>query len=149
MNLFLTSTRLFFIISKHLVESYYVGRKVSSRELASLYSINNRALIPVLNRLTRTRYLYLQVGGLNPGHIFSRDPKQISVGEIIATLQGEVEMVGCDIILSSGPSECTPDKRCKFCRTIADFVESERKEIYSISLYDLYIDSKHVSRINQ
>ena len=143
-NLFLTSTRLFLIVSKHLVASYYDGRKVSSRELADIYNINNRALIPVLNRLTRTGYMYSQVGGLNPGHIFSKDPKEIRVGEIIIALEGEMDMMGCDSILGDGVAGCTSENRCKFCRIIANFIELGRKKIHSISLYDLYIDSKQM-----
>ena len=147
-NLFLTSTRLFIIVSKYLVESFYDGRKVSSRELANTYNVNNRALIPILNRLTRTGYLHSQVGGLNPGHIFSKDPKKISVGEVIVALEGEMDMMGCDSILGDGVTGCTSENRCKFCRTISNFIELGRKEIHSISLYDLYIDSKQTQKIN-
>lgn len=144
-NLFLTSTRLFLIVSKYLVEAFYEGRKVSSRELADVYDINNRTLVPMLNRLTRTGYLLSQVGGSNPGHIFSRNPKDISVGEVIVALEGGLEMAGCDAILGNVSAGCTAENRCTFCKTVAKFVEYGRQEMCSMSLYDLYSDAKKIT----
>ena len=141
-NVFLSSTRIFLIVSKYLVEAFHEGRKVSSKELAEVYNINNRTLVPMLNRLTRTGYMLSQVGGSNPGHIFSKDPKDISVGEVILALEGGLEMIGCDAILGNVSVGCTVENRCKFCSTVAKCIEAGRQEMHSISLYELYIDAK-------
>ena len=148
-SLFLTSTRLFLIVSKSLTKAYYDGCRLSSKTLAEIYNTNPRSLIPMLNRLTRVGYLSSKVGGLNPGHIFTRDPKQISVGEIIVALEGKLEMVGCDSILRDVKSECTPENRCKFCKVVADYIEQERKERSAISMYDLYADSLRDTEIDE
>ena len=103
--------------------------------------MNPRALIPMLNRLTRMGYLQSKVGGKNPGHIFIKDPKEISVGEVILALEGRLEMIGCDTVLGGEVAGCTAENRCTFCKRVAHYIELGRKEWHATSLYQLYQDS--------
>ena len=86
-------------------------------------------------------YLQSKVGGNNPGYIFARDPKEISVGEIIVALEGTLEMLGCDSILGGEKVGCTPENRCLFCKSVAHYTELGRQQGHAITLYQLYQDS--------
>ena len=95
----LLSTRLFLIVSPSFVQAYEEKNKISAPEVAEIYKMNHRALMPSLRRLTQVGILKSQVGGSQPGFILARPPEEISMYEIITALEGESYVSHCrDII---------------------------------------------------
>ncbi|MFI3333243.1 MAG: hypothetical protein SNI51_05835 [Rikenellaceae bacterium] len=75
----LLSTRMCIISSSQLIKGYYAGQKTTATSLSEKYNLNIRTLNPALNKMTRAGILKSQVGGVDRGYIFARDPKEISV----------------------------------------------------------------------
>ena len=93
--MFLSSTRLFLIASRYLVQGYADNIKLTAPDIATRCNMNPRALMPALRRLTQVGILKSQTGGTSPGFIFARDPETISMYEIISALEGEFKFHCC------------------------------------------------------
>ena len=89
------STRLLLIASNHLVEGYKNNIKITAPSIAERCNINPRALMPALRRLTQVGILRSQVGGKEPGFILSRDPSEISLFDIIYSLEDDLNVMSC------------------------------------------------------
>ena len=103
----LLQTRLFLIASSSLVQGHADKVKITAPSIAKRYNINSRALMPALRRLTQVGILKSQVGGSNPGFIFTRKPSRISMYEIITALEGEFKILSCRDIMD--------DVKCEIC----------------------------------
>ncbi len=121
-----------------MVESYINKNMISAPELAEKFNINKRALMPSLHRLTQAGYLRSQIGGSNPGFIFTRDPRQISVTEIIRALEGELRMEPCRELLPDVNCACVDCESCMFHNSINKLIADSKAILSKTTLYDLY-----------
>ncbi len=147
--MFLTSTRLFIIVSRLLVDGYYKKRMITAPELADFFNVNKRALMPALHRLTQAGYLRSQIGGSTPGFRFTKDPKEINTGEIIRNLEGEMKMDSCRDLIPNVNCICDSCTNCLFYNKINQMIDDERKKLYKISLFDLFADTKLFKDLTQ
>src|SRR6266571_7221813 len=74
------------IAVRHLAEHADMGA-CSAKDLAEMYGIPQEALAKILQRLVRAKLLVSQ-HGTNGGYVLSRDPRKISVLEVIRALEG-------------------------------------------------------------
>lgn len=112
----LVSTRLVLLACNYLSEGYYQGKRIPAPELAAKYNINVRAIMPALRNLTRAGILSSQVGGREPGFIFTRDPKEISYYDIVSTLEGVPQFHCCKQIDKSLKCDCDDVDKCELYR---------------------------------
>ncbi len=137
----LKSTRLFFIITPILVEAYNQKRMLTAPFLSDLMKVNKRALTPSLHRLMQVGFLRSQTGGTNPGFIFAKDPRQISITEVVMTLEGVRPMDPCRELFPEANHTIKDGCTCLLCTLMNKQIAQAVDVFTKISLYDLYEDA--------
>jgi Rrf2 family protein len=94
------------IAVRHLAEHADLGA-CSAKDLAEMYAIPQEALAKILQRLARAKLLVSQ-HGTNGGYVLSREPRKISVLEVIRAIEGPLFMTSCKSVRGCGTSlKCT------------------------------------------
>ncbi len=94
------------IAMRHLAEHADLGA-CSAKDLAEMYGIPQEALAKILQRLVRSRLL-VSHHGTNGGYVLSRDPRAISVLEVIRAIEGPLFMTSCKSVKGCDTSlKCT------------------------------------------
>jgi Rrf2 family protein len=94
------------IAVRHLAEHADLGA-CSAKDLAEMYGIPQEALAKILQRLARARLLTSQ-HGTNGGYVLARDPRKISVLEVIQAIEGPLFQSSCKSVKGcSTSSKCT------------------------------------------
>ena len=137
------STRLALIASRFLVESYYNGYKVPSTDVAAEYNMNIRALMPALRKLTQGGILRSQTGGNEPGFIFARDPKTISLYEVIVALEGETNFEGCRDVMGGVSCDLQNCKNCIIYSSMEKGLAAIKHTLENKTLFDHYESIKN------
>lgn len=109
-------------------ESYIPMKDVAARQGLSLKYIER--IMPLLNK----GGLVQGVHGKGGGYRLSKDPKDISAGEILQLTEGNLAPVAC---LECGAEECPRAKGCKTLPMWNEFHSMANDYFNSISLADL------------
>ncbi len=136
--MFNTSTRLALIASRFLTEAYYNGYKIPSTDLTSEYNMNSRALMPALRKLTNAGILRSQTGGNEPGFIFARDPKTISLYEIITILEGKTMMMRCNELVNDICCDVEDCDNCIFYTLTKEGLQNIKAKFENVTVFDHY-----------
>ena len=131
-----TSQRLGLIACRYLVEKYEEQINVSAPDIAQKYNMNVRALMPALRKLTQAGILNSQIGGKAPGFMFSKDPKNISLYEVIIELSEERKTWCCrntTSIINCGMQTCDS---CNIYRTITGGMDKIHEVFKHVSVFD-------------
>lgn len=132
------STHLFIIACEHLTECFYDGKLVSATDISQKYNMNYRALRPALVTLTRSGVLQSQTGGKEPGYKFTRDPREISLYEIMLHLEGPTENICCMDMIRGLKCSCKNKSDCVFYKANMKII-ADSKELFSkIPLTELF-----------
>lgn len=145
--MFLVSTRIIFIVSVGLVKSYEENKKITAPKLASDYNLNVRVLNSALRSLVKAGILNSQIGGTQPGFIFSRNPRQISLYEIITALEGKTRMMSCHDVIPNMKCDIKDCSRCMLYEVVSENLKNLHDKLKSISIFDHYkkfIDRHHL-----
>ncbi len=131
----LTSTRTTLHSLRSLVEAWERNERLNSTELTELHQLNSRALSQNLTRLVRAGLLHSTVGGNSRGYTFSRNPRDISLADVLDVLEGRTAHKGCKQILPQliETIEC---ERCLVCMVMDDVLQYAHNRFKAISLYD-------------
>ncbi|MFI3265159.1 MAG: Rrf2 family transcriptional regulator [Rikenellaceae bacterium] len=136
----LIPTQLAILVCTHLVPYYFEGVRVGVPEMQKRFNVNPRTLNPALRTLVHAGILNSRTGGLDRGYILARDPKSISVYDIVHLIQGEPKVECC--VETHGCMNCEAVKcsngYCKIFNRLNSVLEISRQEIGKISLYDQY-----------
>ena len=138
----LACTRYGLIACRFLTEGYYTNKYISAPAIAEKYNMNTRAIMPALRQLTRTGILHSRVGGKEPGFIFSRDPKSISILEIFIALEGDFRTTCCREIIKELKCDCRKKEDCSVLSLITHLFEQAKKSMAAISIYDHALKAK-------
>ncbi len=140
----LIPTQLAILICTHLVPDYYQGRRVGVPEMQQRFNINPRTLNPALRTLVHAGILNSRTGGLDRGYILSRDPKSISVYDIIRLIQAELKVECCTNAYGCTNCEAAKSENgyCRVFNRLNAVLEFARQEIANISLYDQYYNEE-------
>lgn len=138
----LIATRLGVIACRYLVEGYGEGRYISVPEIADKFSMNARALMPAMRQLVRVGLLRSRVGGNTPGFIFSKDPKDITLYQILVALEGETRFVCCEELIPGLRCDCKDKTQCKFNSMFGGIMDGAILKLSSISISD-YANEKN------
>ncbi|MEK7385219.1 MAG: Rrf2 family transcriptional regulator, partial [candidate division NC10 bacterium] len=85
---------------------------VSAKRIAEEFQIPPELLAKILQRLAKRRLIVAQAGPKG-GYVLSRQPNEISVGEVVRALEGPISIVGC---LDHGG--CPQELRCNLRRPV-------------------------------
>lgn len=125
-----------------LIAGYYAGQKTTATLLAEKFGLNIRTLNPSLNKMTHAGILRSQVGGVDRGYIFTRDPREISVYDIVEAVEGFSYMKTCEEALDG--SKCSKED-CTLCplfETSAQIRDYTKEQYKKISILDLFLKEK-------
>lgn len=134
--MFLAVTRYGLIACQYLAESYAEGRYVAAPDIAEKYNMNVRALMPALRQLTKASILRSRVGGSEPGFIFAKNPKEVSVLEILLALEGDIEFTCTKDLIPGIQCDCSSVKVCKFYETFCNIIQQAKDTLSTISITD-------------
>ena len=134
--MFLRSTKLALIAMRYFVEKYNDGINVTAPEISTVYNMNPRALMVALRRLTQVGILKSQVGGVHPGFRLSKDPKEISMYDIIMSLEGISAMNGCRNEVEGVHCQLDDCGKCRVYNVVNLSISNMYDQLKSLSLYD-------------
>ena len=132
--MFLRSTKLALIALHYLVERYHDGINVTAPEISKVYNMNPRALTVSLRRLTQVGILRSQVGGVQPGFRLSKDPKAISMYDIIISLEGITTMNECRDSIEGVHCQLDDCSKCKTYNVINFCISNMYDQLKLLSL---------------
>jgi Rrf2 family transcriptional regulator, nitric oxide-sensitive transcriptional repressor len=91
-----------------------VGRRggyVSAREISEQYNVPRRLLAEVLKDLSRTALVESQRGAAG-GYALARSADLITVGEVVAALEGAPSLASCENLGAAHGGECELERGC-------------------------------------
>lgn len=134
----LQSTRMCIIACRDLVKGFYENKKITAPQIAERYGMNVRMLNRTLSILVRQGLLSSQVGGIEPGYIFTKNPSEITLYDILSILEGDVKMQCCKEILGNDGCINQNKETCIIYKTINKGLLDIRKELMKINLTQDY-----------
>lgn len=134
--MFLVTTRLGLIACQYLAENYTEGRYISAPDIAEKYNMNVRALMPALRQLTRVGILRSRVGGLEPGFIFSRNPEELSVLDIVLALEGDNEFLCCMDSINGIKCNCKGKEECVLFESFNKMIHQMKFQLSKMAILD-------------
>lgn len=137
----LSSTRLCLIASVSLVQEYLDGRMITASDMAAKYNFNARSINPSLTRLVRVGLLRSQVGGKGRGFVLSKDPREISLFDIVNSLEGSNSLSRCTDMMYGVKCSIGDCSNCHLYTKLNKLYDAESDVLKSISLYDHYLSS--------
>ena len=87
------------------------GEVVSVREISERYPVPRRLLAEVLKDLCRASLVESQRGAAG-GYSLARSPDVISLGEIVASLEGRPRLASCEDLAPASHGECGIEPVC-------------------------------------
>lgn len=130
----LIATRLGIIACSYLANGYYEHRYISAPEIAERYNMNVRALMPALRQLTRVGILRSRVGGSTPGFIFSKDPAEFTLLQILNALEGSTDFPCCKELVPNLKCHCEDETKCKVISLFNGAIDNAATSIGAVSV---------------
>jgi Rrf2 family protein len=94
--------------------SHLAGREgsvVSAREISERYPVPPRLLAEVLKDLARTNLVH-STRGAHGGYTLARSPGGITVGEVVAALEGHPTLTSCESLGAYVAGDCEVEPVC-------------------------------------
>jgi len=114
---------------------------ISLRSIAERQKISENYLEQLVSTLRKAGYVK-SIRGAQGGYTLSKDPAQISVGDIIRVMEGPIALVDCLLAHSDDYDCCERVDICVTRDVWAKVCDSISKVVDSISLADLCRDEK-------
>lgn len=87
----------------------------------------------------RRNDLLKSVRGAYGGYMLSRSPEEITVGEVLRALEGQISPSEC---VSDGINQCSRDEKCATQKVLSQIKDSIDQVIDSITLMDMINDKE-------
>lgn len=87
------------------------GEVTSVREIAEEYHVPKRLLAEVLKELCRTGHL-VSHRGANGGYSLSRPADRVTLGEVVAALEGRPSIASCESLGAFAGGSCDVEPKC-------------------------------------
>ena len=107
---------------------------VSVKRIAEEFQIPPELLAKILQRLAKRRLIVSQ-NGPKGGYVLSRQPNEITVGEVVRALEGPISIVSC--IDHSG---CPQELRCNLRRPVQKLQAAISQLLDTMTLVELTND---------
>jgi Rrf2 family protein len=107
---------------------------VSTKRIAEEFQIPPELLAKILQRLAKRRLIVSQ-NGPKGGYVLSRQPNEITVGEVVRALEGPISIVSC--IDHSG---CPQELRCNLRRPVQKLQAAISQMLDTMTLAELAND---------
>ena len=107
---------------------------VSAKRIAEEFQIPPELLAKILQRLAKRRLIVAQAGPKG-GYVLSRQPNEISVGEVVRALEGPISIVSC-----LDHSGCPQELRCNLRRPVQKLQTAISQMLDTMTLAELTSD---------
>ena len=107
---------------------------VSAKRIAEEFQIPPELLAKILQRLAKRRLIVAQAGPKG-GYVLSRQPNEISVGEVVRALEGPISIVSC-----LDHSGCPQELRCNLRRPVQKLQAAISQMLDTMTLSELTSD---------
>ena len=109
------------------------GRKANAEEIATAFDISKDHLVKVLQQLANFGFVrtYPGRGG---GVALSKDPREISVKEVVEAMEGRVRVLEC----IQDPSSCPMEPGCHLRKLLMNAEEAFYEALGPTTIADLY-----------
>ncbi len=114
----------------------YGKRVVNTREIAEAYSIPAELLAKILQRMVKGR-LITSLSGPKGGYSLSANPSEITVAQIIETLEGDLNILSCSEVADT---KCYQFDKCNIRTPMQRLEHRILKLLHNTTLEEL-IDS--------
>ena len=109
------------------------GRPLNAGELAAETHVPRPTTTKILKSLTRAELLSSS-RGINGGYMLAYSPLDISVGDIVAAVEGPIALTDC---IEDAPGTCELESCCRVRDTLQVVNETVRRALHEVSLADL------------
>ncbi len=117
-----------------MVDTWEINERICNKDIAEKVGCSQKTLTPLLIKLVKADILSSATGGTVRGYRLMRDPRSISVAEIMRIINGRVVFHCCKDLMSIN---CTRKKdECLIYKTINLKIIAFVKRFEDISLYD-------------
>lgn len=116
----------------------YGNGPIPLRSIAEKQGLSDNYLEQLFSVLRRDQ-LINSVRGAQGGYMLSRPPKEITAGDILRSLEGEIVPADCT---SDNPKECAKEDTCATKLVLVKIKSSIDEVIDSITLQDMLLDIK-------
>ncbi|MFI3278276.1 MAG: Rrf2 family transcriptional regulator [Rikenellaceae bacterium] len=137
MEVLLFTTRLSIIACRHMVPNYYSGVPIKIPEIAEVYGFKPRLVNPSFSTLVKAGILSSRVGGTydERGFMFAKDPKEITLYDIVKALEGDAPVENCSDILKCQPVNC---QECSIHKELQRVIDYRKKILSTTTIYEQY-----------
>ena len=109
---------------------------IQAGDISSKQRISVKYLEQLIRTLKQAR-LVTSVRGPKGGHMLTKDPAEITLGQIVSLYEGQSELVGC----ISAPENCAMSPECKVRLAWQDATLALYRSLDNISIADLLIET--------
>jgi Rrf2 family protein len=127
-------TRLMLDLAKHYGNSYTQLKDIARRENISLKYLE-QIMIPL-----KKAKLVESVRGAGGGYRLAKPPKNISVGQVVALLEGGAQLIDC----GAEPDSCKRSEECKTRNLWIETAQAMYEKLDRVSLLDLITSDKEI-----
>ena len=115
-----------------------LGTVVSARELADRTGVTIRFALKILRKLSLAGIVDSKKGAQG-GYFLKKSPSEVSIGEIVETIEGPIHVSNCSREDYICPRSVAEDE-CRFHRYFCDLNDRIRKELYAVKLSSFFAD---------
>jgi Rrf2 family protein len=101
------------------------------REISERQEISERYLENILNALRKSG-IVVSARGAGGGYQLARNPAEITVGDVVRSLEGPLDVVEC-----TGPRPCERNSRCATYRVWNNLKSAIERELDSVTIADM------------
>lgn len=101
----LSSKTHYGLMACHILGRNFPDKIVSAKALESQISVSGKYLEKIM-RILSSRNVIKASRGSSGGYMLSRDPKDITIGEIVRALEDDMEIIEC--VKEDGKCKCCP-----------------------------------------
>lgn len=103
----LSSKTHYGLMACHILGRNYPDKMVSASELESLISVSGKYIEQIMRMLSK-RGIVTASRGAQGGYSLAKPPKEITVGDIVRTLEDDIEIIEC--VKKDTKCHCCPSK---------------------------------------
>ena len=122
------------LIAIHYIAVHDRLGALSAKRIAEEFQIPPELLAKILQRLAKRRLIVAQAGPKG-GYVLSRQPSEISVGEVVRALEGPISIVSC-----LDHSGCPQELRCNLRRPVQKLQAAISQMLDTMTLSELTSD---------
>ncbi len=119
------------LMAIHYIAFHQNEGSVNTRRIAEEYGIPPELLAKILQRLARRGLVQAQ-NGPKGGYVLTRDPAEISIGEVVSAIEGPINIVSCYKTM-----DCPQLARCSVRRPARKIQASIEELLNKMSLVEM------------